>query len=160
MLPTTLSMGKLWHGRSKLDSRSIRSVWSALNQLDQYAVGALRMEERDQLLMGVPVRLLVDQLDALRLEPIQLRLDVVRFQGDVVDSGPPLADELRHLPFIGGGLQQLQAGAFALEGNEREKQLAEIFLPGTGQGEVLLEELLRAFEVFDRYSDMTDFLDH
>ena len=52
---------------------------SALNELDQYPAGALRMDESHHFLVGIAVRLRIDQLDPLCLKSIEFRLDVIHF---------------------------------------------------------------------------------
>src|ERR671911_2632403 len=57
-----------------------------LFELDEHAVRAGRMDERDQRAVGARPRMLVDQPDAVRLEPRQGRREVVDPQRDVVQA--------------------------------------------------------------------------
>ena len=66
-----------------------------LLQLDQHAVGARRVDERDQRAFGAGPRLLVDQPRAAGLQLRQRRADVVDAQRDVVQARAALLDELR-----------------------------------------------------------------
>ena len=68
----------------------LRTADGALLQLDEHAVGARRMNERDQRAFGARARLLVDQPHAARLQLRERGADVVDAQGDVVQPGPAL----------------------------------------------------------------------
>ena len=81
---------------------------TGLLQLDEHAVRARRMNERDQRAFGARPRLLIDQPHAARLQLRQRRGDVVDPQRDVVQPGPALLDVFRDRRIRRGGLEQFE----------------------------------------------------
>ena len=66
------------------------------------------MDERDERAFGAGTRLLVDQLDAARLELRQRGANVVDAQRDVMEARAALLDELRDRRLGRGRLEQLR----------------------------------------------------
>ena len=79
-----------------------------LLQLDEHAVRARRVDERDQRPFGARPRLLVDQPDAARLELRQRGVDVLDAQRDVMEAGPALLDVFRDRRVGRGRLEQFE----------------------------------------------------
>ena len=69
-----------------------RAAGGKLNQLQQDAARALGMHEGDQA-VGAGARLVVDELVAGGFQLTQAGVDIVDFQGDVVDPLAALVDE-------------------------------------------------------------------
>ena len=67
------------------------------------------MDEGDQFVMGIAIRLFVDQGNAFCFETIQFRLNIVHFEGDMMNASSPVLDEFGYYARFGGGLKYFQS---------------------------------------------------
>ena len=76
-----------------------------LNQLDQNSKSALGMDERHELLVGIEIGFLVDQLDPFCFKTIQFCLDIIDFERNMMNALASLIDELGDLALRLGRLE-------------------------------------------------------
>lgn len=78
-----------------------------LHELNEYAAGALGMEEGDAVSPGAGPRGLVDRAEAVPPEAVQRLLDIRDPERHVVDSGAATLEEASHRGIRGPGLEEL-----------------------------------------------------
>src|SRR3990172_2606768 len=128
-------------------------------QPHEHAAARFRVQEADHPRQPLP-RLLVDELHALRLQPLQLRADVRRLEADVVQPFPLALQEPPHRRLRRKRLQQLDLAL--ADGEERGPHA---LLPHRRRGvhrqpQRLAVEPERLVQAMHRNADVMDLLDH
>src|SRR5512143_1377568 len=129
-----------------------------LAQFEKDPVGSLGVEKGDLGVVGSPPRLLIDQGKSFGFQFFEGFLDVVHFQGDMMD---PLSSFF----YVAGnrpvGLHRLEKlNGRIPQGDERDLVVRRNLPPGDGQPQDLGIEFLHLFDALHGYSDVGNLKDH
>ena len=131
------------------------------HSLGRYAVfknaaRRLGMDERDLEPEEAEARLLVDQVDAVGLQPLQLPGDVVALEGDVVHAGAALREEPAHRRVGPERPEQLDARAGDRERRRLDPLVLEALpvLDGGAEEDAVGRD--RSVQIVDRDPDVVD----
>lgn len=127
-----------------------------LDELDQHAAGAARVDERYAVALGARARGVVDQVEATAREVGEGGLDVVDAVGDVVETGAAPGEESCHRVIGGERLDELDlrcAGADEADGHALGRDRLDWGRGGAGQG---FEGRERRADRLDRHGNMVE----
>src|SRR5581483_7697997 len=140
-------------------SRTRSSLAGTAHQLREDAVGGVGVEESDLEPVQAPARLAVDQLDALAVQCLELRLEVVDLVGDVVHTRSAAGEEAADGRVVRRRREQLDPALADEDGRRLDALLGDrvaVLEPGAEQPAVGGDRLV---EVGDRDGEVVDALD-